>query len=58
MYHFSHSALSKRETDLEVVGQVGATGVARVHGDEDRAGGIQSDLCALKQQCVRPRVDT
>ena len=37
---------------LEVVWQLRAPSVARVHGDEDGAGGVQPDLCALKQQRV------
>ena len=45
-------------TDLEVIGEFGAAGVARVHGDEDGAGGVQADLGAFKQQAVRARRDT
>ncbi len=33
------------------------TSVSRVHGDEDGAGGVQFDLCALEEEDGRPRVD-
>ena len=37
-------------TNLEVVGQLSTPSVARVHGDEDGAGGVQRDLCPLKHK--------
>ena len=43
---------------LEVVWQLRAPSIARVHGDEDGAGGVQLDLRALKQQRVWAWVDT
>ena len=45
------------EERLEVVRQLGAAGVARVHRDKHGAGRVEPDLRPLEQQRVRPGVD-
>ena len=40
---------------LEVVGQLGASGVARVHGDVDRKLGVHVDVRVLEDACAARR---
>lgn len=44
-------------TNLEVVWQFLSPSVARVHGDEHSAGGVQGYLSALKHEPLHPLVD-
>lgn len=52
-HHHRHRA----EERLQVVRQLGAAGVARIHRDEDRAGGIEVDLGALEDHLLGAGVD-
>ena len=42
---------------LEVVGKLLPASVARVHGDEDGTGGVNGNLCALKDKSLQVLVD-
>eukprot|EP00965_Chrysotila_dentata_P256125 6212443-Pleurochrysis_carterae.AAC.1 len=48
-HHHGHGA----EERLEVVGQLGAAGVARVHRDEDAVVGVERNLAALEEEPLR-----
>lgn len=52
-HHHGHRA----EERLQVVRQLGSAGVARIHRDEDRAGGIEIDLGALEYHFLGAGVD-
>ena len=47
----------KQLSNLEIVGQLRAASITRVHGDADVAVGVEVELCALKHKPVHVGLD-
>lgn len=47
-----------RQRYLQVIGQLGAAGVSRVHGDEDGTGRVELQLRTLKHQRLGVNCDS